>query len=545
LHANPTGGEIVHGSLNFSGLGTSSLTVNQASNLAIINWQDFSIGVGEITRFVQPSVSSLAINRVITGNPTAIYGQLSANGGVMVINPNGIMVGASGTIDVGGLLTLSTLDASNSDLLSGGSMRFSGNGGAGVVNYGNISARDAVLMGNYVDNQGNIIGARSAILAAGGDMILGQTPSGATISVRGGGSGVTGVNNSGSIVGGAVDMVANGNAYSRAINNSGAVRAKGYNYSGGKLTLSAGNRSGGIINTGNLQARNQDGRGGQINIEGGNVNLASGKVDASGELGRDGGTVAVKAADLTVGSDSLIMADGVAGGTVSLDATGTATLAGTVSSKGSFGDGGKVDLAGNQVNLAATAKVDVSGLNGGQVRAGGGFQGNESDIRNSTTTNVSAGALMIADGNLGDGGKVIVWSDRDTMFGGEVSAQATGGIGNGGFVEVSGKNQLSYMGRVNTSAANGSTGTLLLDPTDVIIGAIGGSGLTLTDAALMTALLQNNLVISTSGSGGNGDISILSGSNIQYDSPNSLTFLAHRHIFVNGDVKNHGTTDTA
>ena len=64
--------------------------------------------------------------------------------------------------------------------------------------------------------------------------------------------------------------------------------------------------------------------------------------------------------------------------------------------------------------------------------------------------------------------------------------------------------------------------------------------------ALVQAVLLNNVIIHTSGAGtAAGDIIIEAGSDVQYDSPNSLAFFAHRHIFVNGDVKNHGTKDTA
>ncbi|MEQ9548175.1 MAG: hypothetical protein RIM23_00930 [Coleofasciculus sp. G3-WIS-01] len=41
--------------------------------------------------------------------------------------------------------------------------------------------------------------------------------------------------------------------------------------------------------------------------------------------------------------------------------------------------------------------------------------------------------------------------------------------GNGGLVEVSGKEQLIFRGTVDTTAVNGVSGTLLLDPTDIVI----------------------------------------------------------------------------
>ena len=48
---------------------------------------------------------------------------------------------------------------------------------------------------------------------------------------------------------------------------------------------------------------------------------------------------------------------------------------------------------------------------------------------------------------------------------------AKGGVesGDGGLVEVSGKIYLDYDGNVNTTALNGETGLLLLDPTDITI----------------------------------------------------------------------------
>src|SRR5918994_977632 len=93
--ANPLGGQVVGGAASIAGQGTSSVTVTQSSQNAVINWQSFNIGAGEITRFVQPNSSATMLNRV-TGdaNPSTIFGTLQGNGRVFVINPNGVLIGA-------------------------------------------------------------------------------------------------------------------------------------------------------------------------------------------------------------------------------------------------------------------------------------------------------------------------------------------------------------------------------------------------------------------------------------------------------------------
>ena len=72
VHANPTGESVAAGSASFDRAG-STLTIH-TSDRVIINWQDFSIGGGELTKFVQPSAMSCALNRVVSGNPSSILG---------------------------------------------------------------------------------------------------------------------------------------------------------------------------------------------------------------------------------------------------------------------------------------------------------------------------------------------------------------------------------------------------------------------------------------------------------------------------------------
>src|SRR5436190_19991094 len=82
LMANPVGGTAARGLATFS---TQGSTLNiRTSNRAFINWQSFNIGVGETTRFQQPSASSVVWNRINDPNPSQILGSLTANGLVVL-----------------------------------------------------------------------------------------------------------------------------------------------------------------------------------------------------------------------------------------------------------------------------------------------------------------------------------------------------------------------------------------------------------------------------------------------------------------------------
>src|SRR5258708_1050836 len=91
LWGNPAGGAVVAGSATIGSAGPT-LTINQSTQNAIINWQQFSIAGGELTKFIVPNSSSATLNRVVGGNPSAIYGTLQSNGILYLVNPSGIVV---------------------------------------------------------------------------------------------------------------------------------------------------------------------------------------------------------------------------------------------------------------------------------------------------------------------------------------------------------------------------------------------------------------------------------------------------------------------
>ena len=92
IYALPQNGNVAAGAASISN-GTGSMTVNQTTQNAAINWQSFNIAPGEAVNFVQPNSSSVTLNRVMGTDPSSILGNLSANGQVFLVNPNGILFG--------------------------------------------------------------------------------------------------------------------------------------------------------------------------------------------------------------------------------------------------------------------------------------------------------------------------------------------------------------------------------------------------------------------------------------------------------------------
>ena len=122
--ANPSGGVVTHGTASFNQQGSTLNITNSPGT--IIDWQKFSIESNETTRFIQQSVDSSVLNRVVSQDPSKILGSLQSNGRVFIINPNGILFGQNSIIDVNGLVA-SSLNMSNADFLNK-QLNFTGDG---------------------------------------------------------------------------------------------------------------------------------------------------------------------------------------------------------------------------------------------------------------------------------------------------------------------------------------------------------------------------------------------------------------------------------
>ena len=82
---------------------------------SVIDWRSFSVPAGSTTHFLQPDVDSTSINRVTGNKPSEIFGTLSSNGRLVLVNPSGIAVGQGAVIDTAGF-TASALAMSDADV---------------------------------------------------------------------------------------------------------------------------------------------------------------------------------------------------------------------------------------------------------------------------------------------------------------------------------------------------------------------------------------------------------------------------------------------
>lgn len=96
----------------------NSLTVQQNSNQAILNWSSFNVSADGKVVFNQPTATSIALNRIFDVNPSTVFGSVSANGQIYLINPNGFVFGSTATVNVSGLIA-SSLGIADSTFTSG------------------------------------------------------------------------------------------------------------------------------------------------------------------------------------------------------------------------------------------------------------------------------------------------------------------------------------------------------------------------------------------------------------------------------------------
>ena len=417
--ANPEGGVVSAGSASIATSG-NTLTVNQTSNKAVIDWRGFDIGAGETTQFVQPGSTSIALNRVNSNSASRIDGNLTANGNVIIVNQNGVLFGQNAKVDVNGLVA-TTADIDTTKFMSStGALAFdkAGNPNAVIANAGQITAKEAGLVGLVapnVINSGVITAKLGRVHLASGDT--------ATVDLYGDGL---------------MDVAVSGAVQSQLVANSGVLSANGGTVA---LTAAAGKD---IVNSliaqsGALQAQSVGVKNGKIVIAAEGSNAVAGNVASN--KGKKSGS-------------STVLVSGV------VDASGYHN-----------GErGGSISVLGDHVGILSGTFIDASGYDGGgTIKIGGDFHG-AGNTPTALNTYIDSNSLIMANANSsGNGGNIAVWSDSNTWFYGNILAEGGLNSGDGGFVETSGHGYLDALGYVDLTALKGSKGTYLLDPDNIAI----------------------------------------------------------------------------
>lgn len=234
------------------------------------------------------------------------------------------------------------------------------------------------------------------------------------------------------------------------------------------------------------------------------------------------------------------------GSTTALPTTaGTAIASGTLSTVGT--QGGTVQVLGDRVAVVQ-ATVDASGIqDGGQVLIGGEYQG-RGTTPTANRTFVDADTTITANGGTagdetGDGGEVILWAEEATRFDGTITAQGGVAAGDGGFVEVSGRETLAFNGLVDVRAPNGELGTLLLDPTNIVIALTAPSspGVDASLPDILAAELPGDIVINSAIlQNQSANVVLQATNNITVAPGVSLTFVPGEPITFTADADNDG-----
>ena len=449
-YALPEGGQVAAGQAAITTAG-STMTIAQQTAQAIINWQNFGIGSGEAVHINQPNSQSMLLNRVVGSNPSEIFGQLTANGQVILVNPNGVFFRPGSSVDVGGL-TASTLNIANEDFLRG-QLRFAGDSQNPVINAGTITAQNGYvnLLAKEVVNEGIIAAQTGSVnLAAGSGMSLDYNGDGKMTVAVTDGAYQSAITNKKLIQadGGLVVMTASGKdaLMDSAVNNSGMIQANTLGEATGQISLTGDN----IATTGTITADGgSNGHGGTIKIIANHKTAVDGQLSAQGgQLAGDGGFIETSGDIVRIGDHSSIQANAPQGkaGQWLIDPVNI-----TISNNGGDGlDGTNINtdtLTNALQGTSVTLNTDSAGNDAGTITVNG-----EISVENSvgTTLTLKANKAININADISLPNLTLETTDADSS----ITNRANINIGNGKLNITTGQNGVLNAGSIGADTVN-------------------------------------------------------------------------------------------
>jgi len=219
---------------------------------------------------------------------------------------------------------------------------------------------------------------------------------------------------------------------------------------------------------------------------------------------------------------------------------GVVQVAGSVDASAPAGKGGAIEITGQHIAVSG-AQLDVSGTQGGgSIKVGGDYQGSGT-LAHAQSVSVDKNSRLKADaGQVGDGGKIIVWSDGATTTKGKFSAKGGAQSGKGGLVETSG-HQVDFTDiSVDTSAAKGATGDWLVDPENITVDAAAANTINTALATSNVTLQTTSTTASGSGTKSSGAGDIIVNSALNWSSSSKLKLDAFNSIAINANINING-----
>ena len=381
-HAAPSLNQVASGTATVT-QNTNNTTINQTTNNATIDWNSFNTTQNQTVLFNQPTTQSLTINNILDANPSQIHGSITANGRIVLLNPNGFFFGTNSSVSAHTFIAAAT---SNSNTTYNSLTNT-----LSIINNASINGT--------ITNNGTITATKTQLIAK--------------------------------------RVVTNETATINTTNNTITITATQDATLHGTLTATNSNID--IFSNGTIRGS-------------ANTNSTNTTLTAAGELSLSGTHTATN--NLTLTASPLFLES-----TAILNAN---TL--TINSPNAFALISATTNAHTQTYTANTSLTFIGAnlnSNSGTITIGNQTTPTITINPTTTITNNATGTT-----NAGD---IIIFSKDNTSFYG--TASATAEQGNGGLIELSSTGTITHSTPLNisTTSTHGTTGTLLIDPTNIII----------------------------------------------------------------------------
>ncbi len=386
--ALPQGQDVINGDVSFTNPDANTLNININSDQSIIQYNSFNIAAGETVNFFMPSTDAFSLNRVVAGGDSQIFGNLFANGNLILLNQNGINFGAAAQVNVGSLMA-STQNLSNVDFLNRQYI-FAGtdnNPNSFISNEGNITTSNGgfvVLAADAIRNTGTIEAPLGTVILAGGKNVTVNLTNDGLVNVAideavaqnvldSDGNPITDqLKNSGTLRGATVKLDAKSaaNIYQSAINQDGIIRADQVSVGqDGIVEITAS----GLVKLGGSIAADQTSVQSDTNItvdtalitSGNTILAAKNNIDVNANVTTDSGSLSFLADSDLNGQGAFTQAIGT---TIRTTTFGDITIQGSGESVL-----GNIVSAGNITLQDGGASAHFTQLSGSVLQSGGSF----------------------------------------------------------------------------------------------------------------------------------------------------------------------------